>query len=95
MNIPLPLLELVIYIVAGLGTVLLIYGVFLGKETRQDAVFAIGAGCLFVYALWIGNRIFMVAMGVFSIASLIELIEIMVAYHKHSKQEVRDYKKGL
>jgi hypothetical protein len=45
MNLPLPLLEIIIYVVAGLGTVMLIYGVFLEKETRQDAVFAIGAAC--------------------------------------------------
>ena len=95
MNVPLPLIELLVYIVAGLGTVLLIYGVFLEKETRQDAVFAIGAACLFVYALFTGNRIFMVAMGAFCVASLVELVEIMVAYHKHSKKEIRDYKKGM
>ena len=88
-------LELIIYIVAGLGTVLLVYGVFLEKETRQDAVLAIGAGCLFVYALWIGNRIFSIAMGVFCVASLVELIEIMVAFHRHSKKDIQDYKKGL
>lgn len=95
MTLLMPLLEIIIYVVAGLGTALLIYGVFLEKETRQDAVFAIGAACLFVYAVWIGNRIFMVAMGAFFIASLVEFIEIMVRYHRHTKKEVQDYKKGI
>lgn len=92
MSITSPLLEIIIHVVAGLGAVLLVYGVFLEKETRQDAVFLIATGALFVYAVWIGSRLFMVAMGLFFMASLIELVEIMVHFHRHSRKEIQDYK---
>jgi Ca2+/Na+ antiporter len=82
----LPLLELIIYVVAGLGAVLLGYGVFLEKETRQDMVFMIASACLLVYALWVENRIFEIAFGVFFVASLVEFIEIMVHYHKQTSK---------
>jgi Ca2+/Na+ antiporter len=82
----LPLLEVIINVVAGIGAVLLAYGVFLEKETRQDLVFLIGSGCLFVYALWLGNRIFMFAFGAFFLATLVEFVEIMIGYHRHTKR---------
>ena len=78
-----PLVDTVIYIVAGLGVVLLTYGVFLEAERRQDLVFIVGSACMLVYSLWIGNKIFSVAMAGILIGSLIELTEILVGIHKH------------
>ncbi|PLX28409.1 hypothetical protein C0581_02320 [Candidatus Parcubacteria bacterium] len=80
--LPFQLLETLIYIVAALGIVLITYGVFLETERRQDLVFLVGALCLFDYALYIGNRIFMIAMAGFALASLVEFIEIMIGLHK-------------
>ncbi|HRY36671.1 MAG TPA: hypothetical protein P5230_02175 [Candidatus Magasanikbacteria bacterium] len=50
-------------------------------ETRQDIVLAIGAFCLLVYALWIGNAIFALAMGGVFLASMVEFVEILVGIH--------------
>ncbi len=91
-SLPWPLLDVVMNVVAGLGAILLTYGIFLEAERRQDAVFVVGAGCLLVYALWIGNTIFSVAMAGVAAASFIELIEIMLGRHTHSAESVEKYK---
>ena len=80
--LPFQMLETLIYIVAALGIILITYGVFLETERRQDLVFLVGALCLFDYALYIGNRIFMVAMAGLALAALVEFIEIMIGLHK-------------
>lgn len=85
--------EIVVHVVAGLGAVLMVYGVFLEREKRQDAVFTIGAACLFVYALYIQNRIFMVTTGAFFAASFFEFIELIIGHHKHTTKDVGVYKK--
>ncbi len=82
-SLPWPLLDIIINVVAGLGALLLTYGVFLEAERRQDAVFIIASACLLVYALWIGNKIFSLAMAGLLIGSLIELMEILTGKHEH------------
>ncbi|HBU07311.1 MAG TPA: hypothetical protein DEB09_04480 [Candidatus Magasanikbacteria bacterium] len=83
-----------IYVVAFLGIILIGYGVFLETEKRQDLVFLIGAGSLLVYAIFIGNLIFTIAMAVFFLASLTEFLEILLGIHKHNdhclKQIIRE-----
>lgn len=91
-TLPWSTLEIVLTVVAALGAILITYGVFLEAERRQDAVFTVGAACLLVYALWVGNKIFSVAMAGFMLASFIELIEIMTGRHKHTTQLVEDFK---
>lgn len=91
-TLPWPLTTILMNVVAGLGAVLLTYGVFLEAERRQDAVLTIAAACLFIYALWVGNTIFSIAMAGLMIGSFIELIEIMLGRHEHSKELVDDYK---
>lgn len=78
-----PLIEIIVYVVAALGALLLTYGVFLEAERRQDAVFIIASACLLVYSLWIGNKIFSIAMAGLLIGSTIELAEILTGKHKH------------
>ena len=78
--------------VAIAGAILHIFGVFLEKEKRRDLVFIVGGTCLFIDSLWIRNKIFALAMGGFTISSLIEFIEILLGYHKHNKQMVEEYK---
>lgn len=79
-------------VVAGLGAILVTYAVFLESERRQDAVFVVGAGCLLVYALWIGNKIFSLAMAGLLIGSAIELAEIILGRHVHSRELLEQYK---
>ncbi len=91
-NLPWPLITIIMNVVAGLGAILLTYGIYLEAERRQDAVFLIGAACLLVYALWIGNTIFSVAMFGLAVGSFIELVEIMLGRHVHSEDVVEKYK---
>jgi len=86
-TLPWTALEIILNIVAGLGAILLTYGIFLEAEKRQDAVFVIGSGCLLVYALWIGNAIFSIAMTGFFVASAVELIEIMLHKRKGAESQ--------
>ena len=76
-----PLFDIVLNILGGLGAILITYAVFLEHETRQDLVLAIGAFCLLVYALWIGNIIFSLAMGGLFLASMVEFVEIIIGLH--------------
>jgi hypothetical protein len=91
-TLPWTLSEIYLNMLACLGAILLAYGVFLESEKKQDVVFIIGAGCLFIYALWIGNTIFCVAMGGFAVASFVELLEIMLGRHVHSEELIERYK---
>lgn len=80
------------YIMGAIGAILLAYGVFLEQERRQDLVTMIGALCLLVYALYIGNKLFMIAMAGLALASLVEFIEIYVGLHRHNKEDLKKYK---
>lgn len=91
-TLPWTTLDIILNVVAGLGAILITYGIFLEAERKQDAVFVVGAGCLLVYALWIGNKIFSMAMGGFMIASFIELMEIMTGRHHHTAEILEDFK---
>ena len=83
-TLPWPLLDIIINVVAGLGALLLTYGVFLESERNQDTIFIIASACLLVYSLWIGNKIFSIAMAGLFIGSVIELTEILTGKHKHA-----------
>ena len=82
-TMPWPLIDIVMNVVAALGAILLTYGVFLEAERRQDAVFIIASACLLIYALWVGNKIFSIAMIGLFIGSWIELVEILTGHHHH------------
>lgn len=90
--LPLSLPEILIYVVAGLGAIMLTYAVFLEVERRQDLAMLIGAACLFVYALYIENYIFMIGMAGLGIGSAIEFGEILFGLHKHSHEDLKKYK---
>ena len=91
-NLPSSMTELWVYIAAFLGAVLLTYGVFLELEKRQDLVLFLAGAFLFVYALYIQNIIFMIAMIGLMTASAVEFIEIYVGLHKHNKDDLKRYK---
>ena len=50
------------YLFGILGAVLLIYSQFVEAENRRDLIRLLGAGGLFVYAYFIQNMIFLIAM---------------------------------
>jgi len=77
--------SIIIYVIAGLGIILLVYAIFLETEKRQDIIFIISGICLFIYALFINNLIFMLATGGLILASLVEFIEILLGIHKDTK----------
>lgn len=77
---------------AMLGSVLLIYAVFLEQEHRRDLAILVGAVCLMIYALFIKDTFFVVAMGGLALASLVEFIEIAFGLHKHSPSDLKKYK---
>ena len=85
-------IDIIMNVVAGLGAIMLTYAIFLEAERRQDIVFMIGSGCLLIYALWIGNTIFSIAMAGVCIGSFIELVEILLGRHVHSTDMVEKYK---
>jgi hypothetical protein len=91
-NLPWSDTEIVLNITAGVGAILLIYGIFLEAEHKQDLVFFFGATMLGVYAYWIGNKIFTVAMIGFGLGSLVEYLEIIFGRHVHSEELVKKYK---
>ena len=91
-SLPWSMTETIMNVVAGLGAILITYAIFLGAERRQDAVFVVASACLLVYALWLGNIIFSLAMGGLMIGAFIELVEIMLGKHVHSDALTEKYK---
>lgn len=91
-TLPWPATAIILNVIAGLGAILVTYAIFLEAERKQDAVMFVGAAFLFIYAYWIGNKIFMVATAGVFIASLVEFIEIMFGHHEHSNKMLDDYK---
>ncbi|MBI2037417.1 MAG: hypothetical protein HYT15_00585 [Candidatus Magasanikbacteria bacterium] len=83
-TLPLPVIDIIMNVVAGLGAILLTYGIFLEAERHQDAVFIVASACLLTYSIWIGNKIFSLAMLGLLVGSSIEYIEIIIGKHKHS-----------
>ena len=81
-TLPWQSLEIIITIVTTLGAILITYGIFLKTEKRQDVIIFIGAICLLIYALYIGNLIFTVAMTGLFLASFVEFMEIVLGLHK-------------
>lgn len=92
-NIPHDIPEMLIYIVAGLGVILLVYSVFLEQVHRKDLVQLLGATCLLSYAIYQNEKIFTLAMGGIALASIIEFAEIYLGLHHHAQDDLKKYKK--
>lgn len=91
-QLPTSTTEIIIYVVAVLGIILLGYGIFLETEKRQDLIFMLGSGCLLIYAIFISNLIFTIVMAVLFLASLTEFIEILLGIHKdHCKYDLKKF----
>ena len=88
-QLPTNTIQTVIYVVAVLGVVLVVYSQFVEMENRRDLIRLVGAGALFVYALFIFNLVFMlVSAGIF-LAALAEFIEILLGPHVHHHLEIK------
>ena len=92
-TLPTTIPEILIYIVATLGAILLPYSVFVEAENRSDLIRTIGAVCLLVYSIYIRHTIFAIAMGGLAIASIIEFIEIYLGIHQHSPEDLKKFKR--
>ncbi len=91
-HLPTSLAEIFIYVGAYLGVVFMIYSVFIEQEHRQDIIRILGSGGLLIYAMYIDNLLFIIAMAGIGLASLIEFVEILIGLHKHSKEDLKKYK---
>ena len=70
-------------------TFLIIYGLFLESEKRQDILYIIGFFGLFIYALFISSPVFVfTCLGMF-VAATVELIEIMMGIHQQEKYDLK------
>lgn len=85
--------ETTVHVIAGLGIILLIYAIFLKAEKKQDALLAIGATCLLVYAIWTASTVFIIAMLGLLIACLVEFVEIVLGTHAERKRVWQDKQK--
>jgi hypothetical protein len=88
-NLPSTNIEYFMFILGLAGTFLLVYGIFLETEKRQDIIFMLGSFALFIYALFIMSPIFSLAMLGFFVASSIEFIEIFIVIHQHKKYDLK------
>lgn len=86
-------LETAVYIIGMLGTILLCYSIFIEAEDRSDLMRAIGAAAIGVYTVYIQNVLLTITMTGILIASLFEFIQIYIGLHKHTDQDIREYKK--
>ena len=81
-----------LYVGAILGIILMTYSILVEQEHRQDIIRLLGAGGLLVYAIYIRDLFFIIAMAAVAIMSLIEFIEIYLGLHKHSPEDLKKYK---
>lgn len=92
-DLPWTPLETTIHVLAGLGIIFLIYAIFLKAEKKQDALLAIGAGCLLIYAIWLGSTVFIIAMLGLMISCFVEFMEIVLGLHAERKRQIENLKK--
>ena len=93
--IPANNIELAIFATSILGMILMIYSQILESLKRKDLVRMIGAGCLFIYAMWDNmNTIFMITFAGIFITSLIEFIEIYMGVHRTHDHDAIKYKQS-
>ncbi len=92
-TLPSSMAELAVYIVGFMGALALAYAVLLEAEKRQDAVFVVASASLFVYGLYRGDKIIMLAMALMFIVAGRELIQILRGKHKHSTDMVKEYER--
>ncbi len=91
--LPTDRLEYAVFAVSIIGVFMIVYSQFVEAENRRDLVRMIGSLSLFVYAMYIQNLLFSIAMGGIFLAATIEFFEIYFGYHKHKKSDVEKYER--
>ncbi|PIZ95574.1 MAG: hypothetical protein COX81_00715 [Candidatus Magasanikbacteria bacterium CG_4_10_14_0_2_um_filter_37_12] len=69
-------MEIIIKIIGAIGLVLITWGIFIKKETRQDYIFVLGGLFLLTYSIHLKDPIFIPLQIVFVLASLYEIHKI-------------------
>lgn len=59
-----------------IGLLLITWGIFIKKETKQDWVFALGGVFLLAYSTYLRDSIFIILQSVFILSSLYEIYKI-------------------
>lgn len=80
-----------ILVVAWLSVVLMIYSIFVEAEHRRDLIRIVAGSGLLAYGIVQQDLLVLVLGAGIGIASLIEFIEIMLGYHKHTPHEIKEY----
>ncbi len=73
-------MDIVFKILGAIGLLLITWGIFIQKETKQDWIFALGGVFLLAYSTYLRDPIFITLQIVFTGASLYEIYKI-----KHKK----------
>lgn len=80
---PTNIVEILVYVSGMVGTILMAYSVFVEAEFRSDLMRFVGALCLLVYTLFIGNMFLTITFAAIGLASMIEAIEIRLGLLKN------------
>lgn len=86
-NLPLPFVVIMFDVIGFMGSLALIYSVYLESEKRKDAVIMVAAASLFVYAALINNKMFMFAFAGMFLVSTWEFIHILRGTHRHTRND--------
>ncbi len=85
-SLPTTAMEVYMYVGGMLGTILLVYSIFIETEYRSDIMRAVGALLLLSYTLLIPNYFLSFTFGVVALGSLIEAVEIHFGWLKKTEE---------
>ncbi|MFH1749567.1 MAG: hypothetical protein ABH837_01570 [bacterium] len=69
-------MDLLFKIIGAIGLVLIIIGIITKNRKTQDIFYIMGGICLETYSIYLGDIIFIILQGVFTIAAIYDLIKI-------------------
>jgi len=75
------MIDLLPKLFGALGLILITWGIFVRKETKQDWIFALGGLFLLVYSISLRDPIFIPLQIIFILASLYEIHKIKKGEH--------------
>lgn len=69
-------MDIVFEIIGAIGLILIIIGILTKNRKTQDIFYIMGGICLETYSIYLGDVIFIILQGVFTIAAIYDLIKI-------------------
>ena len=66
-------------IIGAIGLILIAIGILKKKRKTQDILYFIGGICLETYSIYLGDLIFIVLQGIFTLAALYDLIKLQTS----------------